>query len=268
MKRDFSKKIISAVVAFGACVMLSAAILALTVGAVFSRPYFSLLTGNGYKAKVTGEVLSQLEGLAIPGGLPHDFFEQELDKALLKKDIDRAVSAAFADKSVTFEAFSAATKQSVMRYAQENNITVQAGDETAEENIDHLVSLCAKKYKTLVNSEFIKFGGAISRFLNPWCLIIAVVLGAIAAGLIIATHKIGGITYLRMALGGAGIMLVLFPAYMLIFRNITSLGITSSSMYALATGIIYSLLITLIVFAVILLVLANLPYKKTKKSEE
>ncbi len=267
MKRENKRKIIAAIIAFGASVTLTAAILSAAVGAVFSRPFFSLLTGSGYKQKVKTEVLEELESYAIPGGLPHDYFEGELDSALLYKDVNRAVEGAFKGKTVTFEAFSSAVTDSIMRYAKENNIEVQAGDESTEENIKHMASLCASKYKKLVNSEILKVSGAAARFLNPWALIIAAVLLAASAGLFIATYKIGKMLFLRIALGGAGFMLFFFPVYLLIFKNISKLGITSPSMYALATGIIYSLLITLIVFAVVLIVLANIPYKR-KKSEE
>lgn len=267
MKKENTRKIIAAIIAFGAAVTLSLAIIAITVGAVFSRPFFSLLTGNGYKQKVKAEVLEELESYAIPGGLPHDFFEGELDKALLYKDINRAVDGAFAGKTVTFETFSASVTDSIMRYAKENNIEVQAGDDSTEENIKHMASLCASKYKKLVGSEILKVSGAASRFLNPWVLIAAAALFGVSAALFVATHKIGKEPFLRIAFGGAGFMLFFFPLYFLIFKNISKLGITSPSMYALATGIIYSILITLVVLAAVLIVLANIPYKR-KRSEE
>ncbi len=268
MKRETLRKITAAIVAFGASVLLTVTILCLVIGAVFSRPYFSLLTGDSYKQRVTNEVLEGLESYAIPGGLPHDYFEEKLDRQLLHKDVDRAVDAAFKAKSVTFETFSAAVKQSIIDYATENNIEVTAGDGTTEENIDHMASLCASKYKKIVNSEIIKFGGAISRFLHPWCLIAAAVLAALAAGLLIATFKIGRLVFLRMALSGAGFMAAGLPIYFLLFKNINKLGITSASMYSLSTGLIYSIFIALLIFAVALFVLANLPYKRKEEKPE
>ena len=268
MKREVLRKITASVCSFGTAVFLTVAIFSLLLGVFFSKPYFSILTGDGYKQKVEAEVLDALEGYAIPGGLPQDFFSEKVDRALLKKDVDRAVDAAFRGESVSFESFRAATEQSILSYAEENNITVEAGEDSTEENISRMVEHCHSSYKKFVNSEIIKFSGAIARFLSPAVWLVALVAFASAAGLIYALMKIGGKTYLRMALGGAGAMLLLFPLYMLLFRNVSSLGITSPSMYSLTTGIIYSLLISLLVFAVLLLVAANIPYKKKTKSEE
>ena len=268
MRREILRKITASVCSFGSAVVLALSILLLLLGIVFSRSYFSLLTGGDYKGEVEKEVLGELESYAIPGGLPQDFFNEKLDRELLRLDVDRAVTAAFRGESVGFESFKAAAGKSILDYAKENEITVEAGEDSTEENISRLVDHCVSAYKKFVNSEIIKLSGAFSRFLYPGIWVWVLAIAAVAGGLIFATLKIGGIAYLRMALGGAGLMLALFPAYMLIFRNVSGLGISSASMYALATGIIYSLLISMLVFAAVLLVLANIPYRRKKKSEE
>ncbi|MBQ8549987.1 MAG: hypothetical protein IJ426_01460 [Clostridia bacterium] len=268
MKSEVLKKALAAIIAFASAVLLALAIIALTVGIVFSKPYFSLLTGKSYDKKVTAEVLAELEGYAIPGGLPQDFFNDKLDRGQLSRDIDATVNAAFGGESVNLDSFKEQMKQYVLDYAEEKEIKVEAGEDSTEENIDRLVTHCADEYKRLVNSAFIKFGGKISSMLSPAVWIVFSVAALGAAGLLFVTAKVGKEIFFRIAVSSAGIMLIIFPAYMLIFRNIASLGITSPSMYALATGIIYSLLVTMVVLAVILLVFANIPYKKRKKAEE
>ncbi len=265
MKREVIRKITASIVAFGAAAVLALSLAALVLSVVFSRPYFSLLTGDAYKTRVENEVMDKLEGYAIPGGLPQDFFETKLDKQLLRRDVKRAVDAAFAGETFTAEAFTSTVRENVMDYAAQNDIQVEAGVDTTEDNIEELVKLCTSGYRRIVNSEIIKLGGALSRQLSPTGWYVFFIAGVIALSLLLSVYKIGGKSYVRMSLGGAGLMLFLLPAYMLIFRNISKLGLTSPSMYSLATGMIYSLLGIMLALGILLLALANIPYNRKMK---
>lgn len=259
MNREILKRIISTVLSFSLSVFLAVCSLLLCLSVVFSRPVAEfIVSSKKYTFAVKEEVLSSLESYAIPGGLPSDFFEDKITDELVKSDIKSAVKCAFLGESFDSEPIRARLKSDIMNYAETNGIdTVDA-----EENIDTLVALSVSAYKNYIFSDLLKYFGAFSKALFPLSLVLFCLFLALSLGMSLAVYKIGGEFYLRSGLSGGGLMLLIVPLYILLSGQTARLGLTSASMFYLASSIIYILLGLAVLVSIAVLVLANIKYKK------
>ena len=259
MNREILKRIISTVLSFSLSVLLAVCALLLCVSAVFSRPVAEMVvSGEKYTSAVREEVLSSLESYAIPGGLPSDFFEDKITEESVKADIKSAAKCAFLGKNFDVEPLRARLKSDIMSYAEANGIdTVDA-----EESIDNLVALSVSAYKNYVFSDLLKYFGAFSKAFFPWSLILFCLFLVLSLGMGLSVYKIGGAFYLRSGLSGGGLMLLIVPLYILLSGQIARLGLTSASMFYLASSVVYGLFGSTVLIALTVLVLANIKYKK------
>ena len=87
MKKEILRMAISYLLSFVSSLCLTVAILLLAVTVVLSRPFtHAVIERCNYEELAHREIIESLESLAIPGGLPDDFFAAGLDKELLKSE--------------------------------------------------------------------------------------------------------------------------------------------------------------------------------------
>lgn len=262
MKRELQKQIVGTVLSFAVSVFTALAVLLFCSSAVLSRSFANgVMRGDRYVSAVSEELYDGLESYAIPGGLPEDFFEDIITEEDLLSDIDYAVRSSFSGEIPNFERTEDKLRAAVLKYAEENGIFKQA----SEENIEHMVSLCAAEHSRLVFSVLLKYTGLLGSRAFPWLPAVGAVFALLAFLLGRIVGKIGD-GYLKNGLSGGATMLLIFPVFVLLTGTVSRLGLTRESMFCFATVLIYAWLALLIISALLILFFTNVKTKK-KKSE-
>ncbi len=267
MDKNVLRKFVGTVLAFAAAFISALAVVCLILGTVFSPSVVKLFITDKYVSHVEGEILNDLQSYAIPGGLPADFFSAGFDSKLLREDINRAVDTAFSGGEYEVDAFKTGLYTAVEDYAAENGIELKAEGDKGDENITRLVSLCAKTYSVYTYSAPVKYIGVISRYIHPVIFIAGASLLVLSALLFWCAGRCGGSFFLRSGVSGAAVMLLAFPLYVLFSGSVARLGITSASMFSLVTGLIYTVLLSMIVLGSIMLILANIKLPFSRKGK-
>ncbi len=262
MNKKILRKIIAAVLSFAGVVLTFCAVVCLILGITLSSGVVELFITDEYIKNVKNEILTELESYAIPGGLPADFFEDKFDIGLLKSDIERAVESAFTGDEYSANDFKNGLLGEVEGYAADNGIAVTADDE----NITRLVSLCVKTYETYTLSAPIKYIGVFSSYINPLIYFVGAAAIAVSLLLLVCAGKLGGKFYLKSGISGAAVML-LAPIFILVSGSVGRLGITSISMFSIVTGLIYTVLISMIASGLLMLIFANIKLPFSRKGK-
>lgn len=255
MKREASRKFLSAVLAFSAVVFIFLSAVCLSAGAVLNKTFLSaVIKSEKYVNAVKDEVLLNLESLAIPGGLPNDFFDDYVNEQTLKTDILHAAESSFKREEVIVDDFKTTIKGGIEQYAAQNTVNIS---EETNESIEQLVTLCTDAYKTQIDSVIFKIFAPITRYAQPWAFVCAAVTLLFSIMVLVATKKIGGEFFIKSSLYGSAVMVAAFPIFMFISGSVSRLGIINTAMFFLVTRIVYTVLgsMLLVAFVIVLFVL-------------
>lgn len=270
MNKEVLRKTISVFLSFASSLLFAVALAALAAVLAFSKPFVTaVLSSPQYMQKAKAEILEDFESYAIPGGLPADFFEQGFDDELLRKNINHAIDCAYSGKEFAVLEFGKQAKADILAYAAEHEVHSATAIEM-ESSIDQLVAYCESSYRTFTYSLILKYIGIAGRTLLRIALLAGaamLILSVLLLSIVCRMNPQNKRFYFRSVLCGSAIMLAALPLYVLLSRGVANLGISSASLYLLASSVIYSLLFLLIFMSVILIIIAviKLPFRKKRQ---
>lgn len=255
MKKEILRMAISYLLSFVSSLCLTVAILLLAVTVVLSRPFtHAVIERCNYEELAHREIVESLESLAIPGGLPDDFFAAGLDKELLKSDIERGVDTAYSGVPFEHSEFSSVLRERIEQYARDTETDPE--NETVAAAITQLMAYFDSVYRASVSTGAMRFLASGFNLLFPWGIVGIFVLAALAALFMAVVKKMNeeySGHYFSGFLGGAALMLAALPAAVLLSGRVAKLGISSPPTFALMSSVIYAFLWGLITAAAVLI---------------
>lgn len=256
MKKEFLRTAISYFLSFVSALLLTVAVLISALLLVLSKPFAEgVMARCDYASLAHDEIVESLESLAIPGGLPDDFFSNGLDRKLLESDINRAVENAYSGGTFSVDEFSSALRERVLQYARE--VEANPENETVAASIAQLMTHFESAYRASVNTRAIRLLASGFNLIFPLGAVGAVALAVLSAAFMAVVWRMNredSSHYFSGFLGGAALMLAALPAVVLISGRVAKLGISSPSTFSLMSGVIYAFLWGLITAAAVLIV--------------
>ena len=262
MKKIFSKenltRAVAAVLAFILCIglFLTAISASLMIAARKDFATYSAKNSN-YTRLAVDEMREKLNNLAIPSGLPENFFDSRIDYARF----DKTFFAAFAkvidrktDYSIDVTGFAKEISTDVTDYSIENLGELSSD---AVEAIDAFATECATIYLTYVNPSLVNYVysllGTVFKY-AAFANIGSIILSFVAGFLLSRLGNSGTLKKYYFASGvGAALTCGVIPALLLITGEVSRLAIISPSLHALLTGFATDVLWVMVVASGILL---------------
>lgn len=154
------KRIINTLLGFFAAVLLFSFGSLLVISAAASKGYTKLMLDlSGYAQNIESELRSALSDIAIPSGLPADFFDDKIHSEYLDSFIEDTLDSYYAKNKAyrpDTSGLSAAIVADITAYADENNIDL---DQTSGDMLKTTAEHCAEKYLNLSYGVVSKVAG-------------------------------------------------------------------------------------------------------------
>ncbi len=275
---DKNKEIFRAIINYTVSV-----ITAMFIFLFFACAALSLATNKGYinftvkSAKyneLSAEELNDgLISLAIPSGLPENYFDDKVDTAALEKLNKECI-----DNAYDFGKFSVDTadlKEKLIKqfkdYAASGALASDV--DVTNESLSYLADLCVEKYEKAAANSVFKYLAFYAAKLNKYVLLATLAMLLISALGLIFVVKLnknnGNRRFLYFSLCGGGLMAGLIPAIILIGGFVRKISIASRSMHLFVSGFVNNILLLLFIAGFILIgisVFVLLFKKKDKKT--
>ena len=200
---------------------------------------------SAYTKNAETEIAESLQSVAIPSGLPENFFDDKIHTIFIKNTINNCISSAIKGKAYEMPTaeIEALIYNDILKYSKENGIQM---DEEAETMLKNTASLSATYYKNFTYNIFyrvLKFLKGISLKM----LIAAVVLLAVLAFM---HYLLKGKKELCFAYLGGGTML--FAPIILIISGVAfKWAIASKAVLTFVNLYIGFTLITMVILGVL-----------------
>ena len=259
-KNILIRRIIAAVVSFVLAITVTALSLCALIAISCSSPFFiTIVTDSGYISAASEAVLTDLEDVAIPSGLPTDFFETRLKKELLR---DRVLNAFKSHIEGTTPDFSVEEIHNefynmLREYALTQNRVIS---DESEEALKGFADECCECYLNYVNPAAVKlvltYFPIIKKYITYASAVAALLVAAAAILLYFLCRKKDFEKLLYFSFSTAALLLGILPAIILISGEIKKIAITGKALYSLVVGFFEGILGLALIFAAVFLLLA------------
>lgn len=265
MKDFFNKErlrlIISIVLSFLICLgLFFTAVLADIL--VFSSPSFIVNSAkkSNYPDFAVKQITEELNDLAIPSGLPEDFFTGKIDKKAFSKifySCTENLASGNKDYKLNVEDFKTEIYTLVADYSKN-----EAGDFSSEveNDIKNFSTECANIYLSYVNPSLTSY--VLELFSSAKNYIVIALAVSVVFTLIVGVvlfklnHVKRFIKYCYASVMGSALTIGVIPSYLLITNEISRISISSKSLFVLVTTLAEQFLWVMVVSAVILVLVA------------
>ena len=263
---NYTTSMISSLVVFLFCALLA-------VGIMTSKWYIQhTVSSTNYIDNSALELKESMISLAIPSGLPENFFDDKINTEALKN-----LNAASIDNAYDNGKFSVDTKGIKEYHVALFNTYATSGAlasdvDVTEESIGYLAELCTEKYeKTAANSVF-KYLAFYSAKINRLAPFGIIGIGVFAALCILFMLKLSKAqndkSFLYYSICGGGIMTALAPITILIGKFVNKISISSRAMHTFLTAFVNNILIIMAVLGAIIILVAVFVLLFEKKAEK
>lgn len=226
---------------------------------IFSSPSF--ISNSAKKSDYTQfavvQITEELNDLAIPSGLPEDFFTDKINKNSFSKLFYNCLNnqaEGNKDYTLNVDEFKNEVHTRVTDYSKN-----EGGELTSEveKDIELFSQECSKIYLSYVNPSLISYLLEVLVSVKKY-LIIALAISiaftlAIGMFLFKLNHKGAFFKYLFCACSGASLTLGVIPICLIATNEIAKISISSKSLYAITTTMAEQLLWVMIISAAVLL---------------
>lgn len=222
-----------------------------------------------------------LNDLAIPSGLPQNFFDEKLtDKDLLEFEerLFSKVSSSISQKeyAARTEAIKLKFKSLIEDYAKE---VLVSGDSVSDEAISVFVNECSTTYLQYLSPSLfqltLKYFAPILKIIK----IISIVTFFLLLAVFIFLFKLSSIKkmcfYCFSSFMASGLILGIIPSYLLITKSMSKINISLASLYNFVSSYLSSCLTVfvitsgiLILLSIMFLILEFIPFNAKKQPEE
>ena len=265
MKKLFSKEILRFIISF---ILASLVCLGLFLTAIlsdvliFSKPSFILSCAekSNYTEYAVPQITEELNELAIPSGLPEDFFTGKIDKAAFSKlyySCTENLAAGNKDYKLDVDAFKSDVYNRVAEYSKN-----EGGELTSEveKDIELFSQECSKIYLSYVNPSLTSYLFDLLNTVDKYLLTALIITTIFTISVGIFLFKVNRISsFLKFSFAsllGAALTLGVIPAYLIITKEISKISISSKSLFAITTTFAEQFLWLMIISAVILAIVA------------
>ncbi len=257
------KKIINILLSFFMAIVIFGTGVCFTGAVITSKPFVKAAVNiSGYSKNVETEIADDLKSVAIPSGLPENFFDDKIKTDFINKVIDECIDAALSKKEyeMPLEEIETLIYNDIIKYAKDNGTEL---DKEATDMLKNTAELAAVPYKNFTHNIFyraLKHLGGLSVKLFIATLILLAVL-------VFMTYLLKGHAELTYGLCGGGLMLIL-PLIFIINGKAFKWGIMSLALLKFLNTFIGLALLLVILCGVIALTIGIIKiirfYKKQK----
>ena len=198
------KKIINILLSFFMAVIIFGLGSSLTAFMATSAPYINVMVGlSGYTKKAATEIADYSQSVAIPSGLPENFFDDKIHTDFLKKTVKESVKAALSGKDYQMptEEIEELIYKDILEYAKLNGIETDEEDAKMLKNTANLAATYYKNYSYNIFYRILKTIKGVS-------LKMLVATAVLLALLIAIYYLLKGTKELSFGLLAGGIMLI------------------------------------------------------------
>lgn len=218
------KKVLYIAVSFLTAFLIFVFGAALTGAVATSEAYIKTAIKNSeYTKKVSIEIADKMQDIAIPSGLPQDFFDDKIKTDYINTTIDKCVSAATKGEEYAYnnEEIVELVYNDILEYAKEKNIDI---NEESKGMLLETASLSAEFYSNYTYKLFYKILGFINNVSKLLFIAAGVLFVIIVAICMVLLKK----EELSFALMGGGVMLLVATVLML-SSSLFKLSISSAA---------------------------------------
>ncbi|MBR6572330.1 MAG: hypothetical protein IKK77_01250 [Clostridia bacterium] len=253
------KKIITVFTAFILAFALACVGLCATVKIVSNSTFINgIINKTGYINFAEQEIKEGLSDLAIPSGLPSNFFDDKLSSTTVSQIVTDSVNCNFSGgKAPDLSFIKEELKNAITLWANENFVFIDDATESA-------VSLLAEEGYRIVlrysSPEILQFLGRLTTTFSKIAII------GIISSLILCAFTLFFLFKLLsrkeffffsfVSFCGGGLLVGIIPLVLLITNKISSIAILSKSLYTFICGFVNSCLILLVLFGVLFILIS------------
>ena len=265
MKDFFTKERLRAIISFALAffVCLGVFTVALTAGALYFVKEGTLvkhIEKSNYTTLAITDMTDELNELAIPSGLPENFFDDKVDSNAFNKLFYSSLKNVLAKNetfSLSIEDFKKEIAISVTEYTKSEVETITS---ETERDIADFSEECGNIYLSYINPSLLSYVlnilGSVGKY-AVWANAISVVFALICVFVLFKLNTTKSfLMYLFASFMGAALTAGVIPGFLLITNELSRIGITSKSLFAVVTGLGNGFLTTLVVAAAVLAAIA------------
>ena len=251
-KKLVLKKVITVFTAFILTFALACLGLCITVKITLNIGFTKyIIDKTNYINYAQGEIKEALSDLAIPSGLPSDFFDSRISVDTISQIVSDSVNYSFSGvgdvPDLSFIRNN--LKSEITLWANENFVFI---DETASSAIDLLTEECYHVVLRYCSPELLQFLGRLADAFSK-IAIIGIVLSLILCAFTIfflfrLLNKKEFFFFSFVSYCSAGLLIGIIPLALLVTNKISSIAILSKSLYAFICGFANSCLTILVLF--------------------
>ncbi len=256
-KKEHIKKIINTAIAFITALFILLSAFSGAAAILTSKPYILYTVGSTKYLQNAEQVLKDgLSSLAIPSGLPEDFFDDKINTEKLYS-INREFMISCYDTGAA-KINTDDLKQELINtfkdYAASGAVasTVDIDDDA----LSYLANKCVEQYMTVGANSIFRYiciyASKANRY-TIYALIFIIIFSVLGILFLIKLSGDGDKKYLYFSLCGGGCMSAILPLILLIGRFIGRLNIPSKAMRTFISAYLNNALIILSVFGLLLI---------------
>lgn len=257
------QKTIRILVSFIQCLLISLLAICLSLLTILTPQFAkSSIKASGYVDYALAELTEDLNDIAIPSGLPSDFFNDKFEGKERDKFEELLISRITSNiKQSSFNIETTAIDKTfrdfIEDYAEEHLGTL---DTVSEEALSELVNECTKAYIRYLCPEVLEMIFQNFPQISKLLLIAAAVVLVLLIVASVFLYKLCDIKELFFlcfsSFLGSGLILGALPSYLLFSNQISKINILSDSLYNFLVTFVSKGLITYQIAAVVLIVLS------------
>ena len=223
-----------------------------------SSPKFALSAAeeSNYSKYAVEQLTEELCDLAIPSGLPEDFFIGEIDSDKfhsLFMDVTQSTITANKTYKLNLKDFNTQVLNMVTEYSKH-----EVGDysDKVEKDIIRFANECENVYLSYVNPSLVSYSlttlNSARKYVNI-ALAVSVIFVLISGVVLFKLNRIGRFAnYCCVAFGGAALTVGAIPAFLIATNEVSRIAISSKSLYAFITTFAQQALWVILISAIIL----------------
>lgn len=228
-----------------------------------------------YSQTITNEINTSITDLGRASNIPPAILKDSVSKEDVSENINHYIQAIYQNKTfelVGEDQLKTTLDRKIQAYAQQKGLTIDA---SSQEAIDNLKQQAVTRYQQYIEIPYLlTYGSKVIAYTKQLNIFIGLCAIAFILLLLSGIHFFSRLLHRRLRyvasiVGGAGLMLIVLPAILLISRYIQRLAINSKALYDFITTYLTSFTLTFIYWGIgclvvygILLLFSELQRKK------
>ncbi len=259
-KRLILKKIITVFTAFLLTFALACLGLCITAKIASSRNFTkNMIDKTDYVQLAQEEIKEALSDLAIPSGLPSSFFDNKISADTISQIVTNSVNLNFSSEDIALDTnyIKEDLKNEITLWANDNFVFI---DDSTSSAIDLLTEECYHVVLRYSSPEFLRVLGDIASPFSKVAvlgIIVALTLSAFTLFFLFRLlNKKEFFFFCFVSSCSGGLLIGIIPLILLVTNKISSIAITSKSLYAFICGFVNSCLTALVLFGLVLILIS------------